>query len=170
VSVSLSKAAGDRLNAADVMALANELNSLTRPQIASSTSPSAAIGTSPTAVLTISGCVLRAGCAYSVENVGGVYGSVANEADFSLWKTSTAGTQIGAFYRTPANTVGIQRSCNSRIFIRNSTGGDLTFDMVLSVAASTGTVVHYAAASFPRMLIVKYEGLASEWPGTNQVT
>ncbi|MEU7876006.1 hypothetical protein [Dactylosporangium sp. NPDC049140] len=53
------------------------------PQVASSLSSSSAIATTATAVLTPSNCVFSAGRAYSVENLGGIFGDAAGRlADF----------------------------------------------------------------------------------------
>jgi hypothetical protein len=139
------------------------------PQVASSFSASSAIGASPTAVLTIPNCVLQAKTAYSIENIGGVFGSVTNTADFSLWKTSTAGTQIGAFYRT--QTFGAaQMNCYGKIYMRNDTAVDLTFDLVLAVAANTGTVTHDAFTNRPRALVVTNVGTSSQFAFAFSVT
>lgn len=134
-----------------------------------STSASSAIGTSVTSVLSISNVVFKAGRAYSVENVGGAFGSVANEADFSLWKNSTAGTQVGAFYRTRCAT--LQTNAYGLVYLRNTAGTDVTFTaLVLAVAASTGTVTHDAATNRPRQLIVRDVGLASAYANAYVVT
>lgn len=147
----------------------NDLELLTTSQSASSTSASSAIATSATAVLTLSGCVLRAGRAYSIENIGGTFGSTTNTADFSLWKTSTAGTQIGAFYRTQTFG-GPQMNCYGKIYMRRSAATDLTLNLVLAVTASTGTVVHDAFANRPRALVVTDVGPQTAWSFAFDVT
>lgn len=162
--------AGQPAVAATVNAAISEVNLLETPQFAAATSSSAAIGTTATAVLTITNCVLKAGYAYLVKHIGGVLGSTTLEADFSLWKTSTAGTQIGAFYRTPAVAGGAIRNCHGEAILRRSAGTDITFDMVLAVASSTGTVTHEAAANRPRSLVVTPIGLASVWTFAFDVT
>ena len=161
----ITEAVNDHQDAVD------ELGQLTTSQTAYSFSPSSSVGTTATAILTITSCVLKAGRAYSVENIGGVYGSTANEADFQLWKTSTSGTQLGAFYRTPCSTIGIQRNCYGKVYMRRTTPSDLTFNLVLAVAASTGTVVHDAGATIrPRSLVVTDIGPAANWPQAIDVT
>lgn len=143
-----------------------------RPQSAYSNTPSSSIGTTVTAVLTLTSCVLTTGRAYSVENVGGVVADVdGRKADFSLFKTSAAGTQIGAFYRTTGiGAAGFQTNCYGKVYIRNNTAANITFDLVLTVAANTGTVQHYAAASYPRSLVVTDVGAATDWPLAFAVT
>ncbi len=156
------KSAFQLLTATEYNQVVQGVNDGTAVQSIGSFSASSAIGTSPTAILTLTNCVMKSGYAYTVENIGGAFGSTANEADFSLWKTSTAGAQIGAFYRTP--TPGApQRNCYGKIYLRR-TGVDLTFDMVLAVAASTGTVSHDAASIRPRALVVRPCGAASDYP------
>src|SRR6476469_3909114 len=78
--------------AADINTYATTVNTfITRKdgvQVASSISSSAAIGTTATAVLTLTNCLFQAGRAYSVENVGLVFGDAAGRlADFSVYKT-----------------------------------------------------------------------------------
>jgi hypothetical protein len=137
----------------------------------SSTSASSAIGTSATSVLTLSGCVLRAGRAYSIENVGGVFGDADGRyADFALFKTSTAGTQIGAYYRTRAGGPGAQMNCYGKIYMRRSAGTDLTMNLVLSIVANAGTVTHDAAANRPRALVVTDVGPQASWSFAFDVT
>lgn len=147
-----------------------ELDQLTTSQAASSTSASSAIGTTTTAVLTLTGCVLRAGRAYSAENVGGVFSDAAGRfADFSLWKTSTAGTQIGAFYRTRCEGAP-QMNCYGKIYLRRTAVTDLTIDLVLAVNASAGTVTHDAFTNRPRCLVVTDVGPSDAWPFAFDVT
>lgn len=142
-----------------------------RPQSAYSNTPSSAVS-SITAVLTLSSCVLTTGRAYSVENIGGVVADVTGRlADFSLFKNSTAGTQLAAFYRTTqVGSAGLQTNCYGKVYIRNSTAANLTFNLVLTVASNAGTVSHYADASFPRSLVVTDVGAASDWPLAFAVT
>jgi len=135
-----------------------------KPQVASSFSSSSAIGTTNTGVLTVTGCVLRAKTAYSVENIGGVFGDATGRlADFSLWKTSTAGTQIGAFYRSYCGGPGLQTNCYGKIYIRNDTTADITADIVLAIVANTGNVTHDAAANRPRALVITNIGTSTEY-------
>jgi len=143
-----------------------------RPQSAYSASASSAIGTTITAILTLTGCVLTTGRAYSVENVGGVVADTTGRyADFALFKTSTAGTQLAAFFRTPqVGGPGVQTNCYGKVYIRNSTAANLTFDLVLSIVASAGTVTHYATSTFLRSLVVTDVGAATDWPLAFAVT
>jgi len=161
--------------AADINTYATTVNTfITRKdgvQVASSISQSAAIGTSTTAVLTLTNCLFQAGRAYSAENIGGVFGDVVGRlADFSLFKTSTAGTQYAAMYRAYAGGPGGQTSCYSRVYLRRSAGTDLTADLVLSVTANTGTVTHDAASGRPRALIVRDVGTAANYSYAFDVT
>lgn len=150
-----------------------DLTLLTTAQSASSFTASASIGTSATAVLTLTSCILGAGRAYSVENIGGVLADVEGRyADFALFKTSTAGTQIGAFYRTRSGGPGQQTNCYGKVYIRNSTAANLTFDLVLSMVANAGTVVHDASSinNRPRALVVSDVGPATGWSFAFAVT
>jgi hypothetical protein len=136
-----------------------------------STSPSGAIGTTVTVVLTLTNCLFQAGRAYSIENIGGAYADAIDRfADFSVFKTNAAGTQYGAFYRTRCNIVGIQVNAYGKIYVVRSAGTDLTTDICLTVAANAGTVVHYAAATFPRGLVVRDVGTAAAYAGVFAVT
>jgi hypothetical protein len=149
----------------------NDLELLTTSQSVSSTSASSAIGTTATAVLTLSGCVLRAGRAYSIENIGGVFGDATGRlADFSLWKTSTAGTQIGAYYRSYAGGGGLQTTCYGKIYMRRSAASDITFNLVLAMASNTGTVTHDAFTNRPRALVVTDVGPQTAWSFAFDVT
>jgi len=141
-------------------------------QSANSISSSAAIGTTATAVLTLTGCVFTANRAYSVENVGLVFGDAAGRlADFSVFKTSTAGTQYVAFGRSWAGVGGQQTTCYSRAYVIRSAGTDLTTDIVLSVAStSAGTVQHDAASTRPRALIVRDVGTSAAYSWCLAVT
>lgn len=152
--------AGTNAVAAGVNNAIIEVNLLESAQFISSTTSSGSISTIA-AILTIPSCVFKAGYAYSVKHMGGLLGSTTLEADVSFWKTSTAGTQIGASYRYPAVAGGAIRNCDGEITLRNATGADVTFDLVLAVSASTGTVTHEAAANRPRVLRVMPIGLAS---------
>jgi hypothetical protein len=135
-----------------------------------STSPSGSVS-SITAVLTLTNCVFTAGRAYSIECIGGVYADAIDRfADFSVFKTNTAGTQYGAYYRTRCNIVGNQVNCYGKIYVIRSAGTDLTTDICLTVTANAGTVVHYAAATFPRGLVVRDVGTAVAYAGVFAVT
>jgi hypothetical protein len=162
----ITEAVNDHQDAVD------ELGQLTTSQTAYSFSPSSSVGTTPTAILTIASCVLTAGRAYSAENVGGVYADADGRyADFSLWKTSTSGTQLGAFYRTRCSTVGKQVNCYGKLYIARTAATDLTITLVLSVASDAGTVIHDAGAGIrPRSLVVTDVGPAANWPQAIVVT
>lgn len=156
-----------------INALGRQVQELTRKtgQSAWSFAPSAAIGTTPTIVLTISGCVLEAGRAYQIENIGGTFGDVAGRlADYSVWKNGTGGTQIGAFYRTNVGGPGAQTNSYGEIYVRRTAITAITFDMGLSVVASAGTVTHDAAANRPRSLVVQDVGDAALYPFAFDVT
>ena len=140
-------------------------------QAVASTSASSAIGTSATAVLTLTNCVFSAGRAYSIECIGGAYGDVDGRfADISLFKTSTAGTQYGAFYRTRCGINVKQTNCYGKIYVRRSAGTDLTTDIVLSFASDAGTVVHDAFSNRPRALVVRDVGTAAAYSWAFDVT
>jgi hypothetical protein len=157
---------------ADEVARMSPVVSATIPQVAFSTSPSSAIGTTITAVLTLTNCVFSAGRAYSVENIGGCFADVQGRyADFAVFKTSTAGTQYGAFYRTPqVGNNGKQTNCYGKLYLRRSASTDLTTTIVLTVVADAGTVTHDAASTRPRALVVTDVGPASVFPSAFDVT
>lgn len=161
--------------AADLNTYATTVNQfITRKdgvQVASSISTTAAIGGTPTTVLTLTSCLFQAGRAYSVENIGLVFGDVSGRlADFSVYKTSTAGTQYVAFGRSYAGIGGQQTNCYGRAYVRRSAGTDLTTDIVLSVSTSAGTVQHDAVSTRPRALIVRDVGTAAAYAYAFDVT
>jgi hypothetical protein len=140
-------------------------------QAVSSITASAAIGTTVTAILTLTSCVFSAGRAYSIECVGGAYGDVDGRfADFSVFKTSTAGTQYGAFYRTRCGINTKQTNCYGKIYVRRSAGTDLTTDIVLTVASDAGTVTMDAFSNRPRALVVRDVGTATAYSWAFDVT
>jgi hypothetical protein len=170
--VALSLISPGKLRASVINGIINALNALQAlfdakdgVQAAWSTSASSAIGASATSVLSISNCTFRAGRAYSIEGVGGFFGSTTAECDVSYWKNGTSGTQIGAGYRTPVNG-GVQRNGYSKIYVRNATGSDVVFTTLnLAIVASAGTVTHDAAANRPRGLVVRDVGTATAYNG-----
>jgi hypothetical protein len=156
-----------------INALGAQVQELTRKtgQAAYSFTASSAIGTTTTIILTISGCIIKAGRAYQVENIGGTFGDVAGRlADFSVWKNGTGGTQIGAFYRTNVGGPGQQTNTYGKIYIRRTAPTDLVFDMGLGVAANTGTVTPDAFTNRPRALVVQDVGAAELYPYAFDVT
>jgi len=147
-----------------------DLELLTTAQSASSVLPSSSIGTSITAVLTLSGCVLGAGRAYSIENIGGSVGSSGGVlANYSLWKTVVSTPpQIGAFYRTRTETLGVNHY--GKIYMRNTASTPLTVTLVLGLDTNTGTCVSDADTIRPRALVVTDVGPAASWPFAPNVT
>lgn len=139
-------------------------------QYVSSPSASANIATSATAILTLTNCLFKAGRAYRIENIGGMLSDAAGRyGDFSLFKTSTAGTQYGAFYRTRGEGAS-QMNAYGSFVLRRSATTDLTVDLVLAVTASAGTVAQDAAANRPRTLLVTEIGPASLYAFAVDVT
>jgi hypothetical protein len=153
--------------ATDYNLLVQAVNDLLSVQQAGSFVSSSAVGTSPTALLTITNFTMRQGYCYELRNVGGVLGSTTLEADFSIHK-GAIGTQIGAMYRRPAVAGGAIRDATSFTYIRR-TGVDVTFDLILAVAASTGTVTHEAASNRSRMFVAKIAGYAADYPNVYDV-
>jgi hypothetical protein len=134
-------------------------------QAAWSFTASSAVGTSATGILTISSAILESGKAYSVENVGGVYGDVdGRRADFQLWTPNTSGSLIGAFYRTYAGGPGAQMNCYGKIYLRRTANSNFIGDVVLAATANAGNITHDAAAGRPRACIITELGPASAYP------
>ena len=159
--------------ASDVDTYATTVNTfITRKenvQAVVSITASSAIGTTNTAILTLTNCLFQAGRAYSVECIGGVFGDADGRmADFGFFKTSTAGTQYGAFYRTRA--LIFQTNCYGKIYVIRSAGTDLTTDVVLTVNSNAGTVTHDAASYRPRALVVRDVGTAAQYSSFFAVT
>jgi hypothetical protein len=162
------KAAFSVLTATEYNAALQAINDGTAVQNIGSFTASSAIGTSATAVLTLSNCVFKAGYAYDVFHISLTLGSTTNEADYSLHKNAV-GTQIGAFGRTPTPG-GLQRNSQGFTILRRTAATDLTIDLVLAVAASTGTVTQDAFTNRPRALVVRPCGAASDYPYAFDVT
>jgi hypothetical protein len=151
--------------------VAGWLNTRDLCQSISAITASSAIGTTTTAILTLTGCTFKAGRAYSIENIGGAFADVDGRyADFAVFKTSTAGTVYGAFYRTRCGAGGVQTNCYGKIYVRRSAGSDLTTDIVLAVTASAGTVTHDASTNRPRALVVRDVGDATSYAWALAVT
>jgi hypothetical protein len=133
------------------------------PQVASQLAGSSAISTI-TAVLTLPSCTFKAGRAYRIEIVGGIFADATGRlGDFGLFKNTTGGTQIGALYRYYAGASGAQTMANGFLYVKNATGADVVMDLLLTLTASAGTVTHDAAATRPRALIVVDVGTATQW-------
>lgn len=134
-------------------------------QYAGSFTASAAISTAITGILTITNALIKAGRAYSFENIGGTFGDATGRlADFGVWTPNTSGTQIGAFYRTNVGGPGLQTNTFGKFYLKRTSAIDYTGDIVLAINSNTGTVVHDAAANRPRSIVIKDEGPAANFP------
>lgn len=126
---------------------------------------SSAIGTTTTAILSLPSTTYKAGRAYQV-HVGGGYimSTTTAQAFFDLWKTSTAGTQVLQFARTPipGSTATAHLSMTSIFTVG---GADVTAQLVLGTQASAAaTVTHAGSALNPRFIMVRDVGPAAAYP------
>lgn len=132
---------------------------------------SAAIGTTTTGILTLPSTTYKAGRAYQV-HVGGAFtmSTTTSNALWDLWKTSTAGTQVLSFLRTPVP--GVTQSTHLALMSYMAVGAaDVTAQLVLAVAASAGaTVTHIGSASAPRFVLARDVGPASAYPNAPLLT
>lgn len=164
---------GTPTNVDPINALGHQVEDLSNraSQFAGSFTASAAVGTGITGILTIPSCLLKAGRAFSVENIGGAFGDISGRyADFGLWTPNTSGTQIGAFYRTNVGGPGLQTNIFGKIYLKRTAATDFTGDVVLAINSNTGTVVHDAAANRPRDLVIADVGPAANYPLAFDVT
>ncbi|WIM97845.1 hypothetical protein ACTOB_001399 [Actinoplanes oblitus] len=132
----------------------------------SSTSSSAAIGTTETVVVTLPSATYLAGCAYRVKVTGGlVMSTTTAPAGWNLRKTSTAGTAVIQWPRSPAvgTTLAVDIGLSERYFVVGAS--DVTTVLVLSTVATAGaTVTHAASAQYPRGVDIHFVGPSSKWP------
>lgn len=132
-------------------------------------SPAAQTGVSAEAVsLTVTNMVFKAGWAYRAYLRGLLYASAAGVlAHFRLRQTGLSGTDYGEYGRVEAkgSTVGTSVMVSGTVVLTRSAASDLTTDVALTVAASTGTVNVHASAASPRYLSIEPIGPASEYLG-----
>lgn len=128
------------------------------------TSDSAAVS-AETVVHTITSFVFKAGRAYRMNLNSGVSCNTANGyAKIGFRKTSAAGTDLGEAYRTDCGpTTNAVVNCDSQRVVRNTGGSDVTVTVVVTLAASTGTVKLAGSAATPRAFYIEDVGLASAW-------
>ena len=158
-------AAGDRAYWSDLQNIADQL---VKPAIgkAFTTSQSSAIGTSETVALTVTSMLFKAGWAYRAFIRTAVYGSAAGvQASFRLRKTNAAGADWGELgrVRCEGTTLGTSAMANGSLILTRSAVTDLTTDVALVVAASTGTVTLWAGAASPRYLVIEPIGSAADY-------
>jgi hypothetical protein len=143
--------------------------SITRPAVGKASSTSSHTGfSSETASLTISNMVFKSGWAYRATMRGLIYASSSSATiHFRLRKTTSGGDDYGEFGRIPVagTTTSAAAMANGSIFLYRSAGSDLTVDVVLTVAASTGTGNVFATSASPRFLVIEPCGPASDYSG-----
>lgn len=134
-----------------------------------SQSSSAAIGTTETVVLTLPSKTYEANRSYRVTIHSGVSVTTAGSfADMRLKKTNTAGQTLSEFFRTPcpvASTVYAQHA-----ICEFTTGANaVTAALVITLAASAGTVVQFGSATAARTATVEDIGSAGQITPTASV-
>jgi hypothetical protein len=85
-------------------------------------------------------------------------------ADFGLWTPNTAGTLIGAFYRTYCGGAGLQSNAFGKLYLKRTAAQDYVGDLVLAMNSNAGTVTSDAAANRPRSIVLRDEGPAANFP------
>lgn len=132
---------------------------------AESAANSAAVG-AETVVLTISSCTFGAGRAFGLRINSDVSASVANVGTYQIRLTGIAGTIIAVPWQGPvavgaANNDGV----NKMVYVRRAAAsGDLTSAVVLTLAASAGTITAQGGATFVRYFQIEDVGDESLFP------
>lgn len=131
----------------------------------SETASSAAVGTSETTVLTVPSSTYGAGRCYEIQ-VRGAYNMSTGSAypSFLLRKTSSAGAVITDFGpRLPApGASGLGFRVNLSEYFAVG-GSDVTAALVVTLAASSGTVTMVGNAQHPRRVLIFDRGPASAY-------
>lgn len=137
-------------------------------QDAAITTSSAGIS-AETVVLTLPATVFKGGRAYEISVGGRVQASVANSAVFRLrFGTSTGGSLLLTYGAIGVPTSGATGAANvscSRYVVRDPSDGDLTTQMVVTLASTTGTDTLLAAANEPAYVLVTDVGAWNTYPG-----
>jgi hypothetical protein len=126
---------------------------------AESAANSAAVG-AEAVVLTATNCVFGAGRAAAISINSDMSSSVANIGTYQIRKGTLAGTIWAIPWQGPvavgaANNDGV----NKTIYVRRAAAaGDLITDVVLTLAASAGTVTAQGGATFVRYLHIEDVG------------
>lgn len=118
------------------------------------TSSSAAIGTTTAVVLTLPSTTYKKGRAYRIYVKGGVNASTAGALADVRTAKSLGGQPLGELYRVSCVVNGTVYSDHG---IAEFTVGaaDVTASLVLTLAASSGTITHFGSAGTPRFMTVE---------------
>lgn len=113
-----------------------------------SSSTSSFIG-SETAIITISSVTFKAGRAYKIEYEVDVDSSTTgNSAEFRIRRNTVSGTVLRFAAAHPmAGSSGFGSTCRGSATVRNSTGSDITDNVVLTLASIISGTVRMSAAS-----------------------
>jgi hypothetical protein len=85
-----------------------------------------------------------------------------------MYKTVAGGTRLAEFYRYPMGT--FVRNIDGTRYLKNVTGADVTFDVVLTMAATSGTVTAFATTQTPFAFIIEECGNAADYAYANGVS
>lgn len=133
----------------------------------SSTASTAAIG-AETIALTSGSIDFVNGRAYEVIHQNRLTHSAAQVATMRVRKTNLAGASLLA--ATVQVLGALTASYTHRAIIKNTSGADITAAIVLTLAASAGTVTGLAGADTVRYLEVRDVGAAADYPNANTIT
>jgi hypothetical protein len=159
-----------------IVGFAGEMQQLSRGQVDwVATTANSAFVAAETVVLTGASVIFRAGRAYEVISQCVTDGSIAsNSAGYRVRRTNLAGTLlIGPVDYLMNTTLGISQESGLRWVVVNATSADITDNLVLTLAASSGgpdTVSSRAGgAARPRFMEIYDIGAAADYPGANQI-
>lgn len=139
------------------------------PSGAVSTATATESVTSEEIISTISNFVFRAGWAYAAWCRCAVYADAAGRlAHFRLRKTNLSGADFGEYGRMECVGTGAGQGIqvNAMIPLLRSATTDLTATVVLTAAASAGTINVWAGTGSPRYLMITPLGPASQYAGS----
>jgi hypothetical protein len=132
-----------------------------------STSSSGSVSTTEATVQTTSSATFKANRAYEIRVSGAILES--SNGAFSAWKirkTNLAGAIVLEWPRSPTNGMNLDTGMTLADRIFTVGGSDVTAPLVLTAQASGGsTVIHSAAATFPRGIMVREIGPSSAYSG-----
>lgn len=122
-----------------------------------------------TVVLTLPVTTFVGGRAYKIEVGGRVQASVANSAVFRVrFGTTTGGSLLYTYGAVGVPASGASGAANvslSRYVLRDPGDGDLSTQMVVTLASTTGTDTLLAAANEPAYVLVTDVGAWDQFPG-----
>lgn len=132
------------------------------------TSSSAAIG-AQAVVLTLPSRTYKKNRAYRVNVHAGVIANTAGAlADMRILKAAVGGQPLGELYRTPCIANGVVYAAHGMIeFVVGN--NDVTTTIVLTLAASAGTIQHFGSAGTARSMSVEDIGRDTQYSGNLSV-